>query len=1265
MTLFVGLAVLVSTLVTAMPSGSAVRRAEHGFRLFESFDVALRGNRVGCNVTAVGEHCVDGTNRPTLPGGFWPRGTTNQYIFNGGMSVTGIIVGADQPQFGWPGDTVGAFFFDERGDQQHSVAVTGVFDGLRALDRARWPEAARSSDPDLFHPLLLGRERVSDHDTWTRYWDMSRNLTGRSHPAGFVVDQRTLTFSTNRLQDVVFIATRIINASSRDPATYQRMAEAGYGPASIAELAVLGARFQDAAEAEFGVTIPDTGYTLRDVYVGYAQDPDVTDNAGNNFSSANFVFRTAFAYSGAFQAEPTFQFPPDIHSGAFAAAPGLVATAFLRSPVVSGSETSYLFWTNMTGGGAHPSTRGVQQLWRRQSANYLPADGTCNVPNAPTTRGFCFANQSIADTRYMMSTGGARLDPGQSVLVVAAIAFAAPVHAAVASTIGTVLPPGFPVSGSRLLAGQDIVRRIDSIAGWLSHANTDGDTLIESHEVTTVPRSLYWKLQQAKAALDNGFLVPQAPEPPPFFAMPGDNRVTIVWQRSATETTGDPYFQVASDPGSASHDPNYRQHDVEGYRIWRGTSPDDVRPVAQFDAAGTSMEDLTGAFQYRDCAPDLGLTVSCPNFPVGHLLWGDVVQVPPGGRILHNGGILLLATDTAVTGGGSGRLPLRDAGVPFVFIDSSARNGQTYYYAVTAFDVNSVASGPSTMESPVMVKAVTARAGVPNATDAALTVSILGDGDTIMVSGTERFTIDSATGRFSGTPPATAAKAITAFVVPLVSQLLPGFDLVWRLDSLRSRHVNEGGATCAAGSDVWGICVDVYSTLSQGATSTSVVAQIHIPFSSPVFGERQAVTSRLVQLDIPADSLSASRYGIPGGVLRFDAGVEATFRQTIMLSQHENAHGRRLLGSTNSPGGSRWFDGPNESVDHPTRGIRVGHLTGVDTIVGFFGHIDMDPSLPGIQRPAQTTIDGVNESIAMQCAPYAVAKYARQADIEVTWGAGGQLASVRDKTHHLAVPFTPVPGAGYGFWVDGNGNGRIDWRDFDQVQGIGTINAGLTFCAASSDATQLTAQPAIGPVSSAYNGTSGTSATFPTTGQGFGMYINGQIFVFQLAGGIAPAAGTVWTLRTYAGPVRALTNPATATPGGYIYDPQIGNPALPGMRVVFSVPDRTGERALTQADLAQVHTVPDPVYLTRLDAATGSGTVRFVNLPSRAIIRIYSASGLLVNIVSHNDPGLGSEARWNLRNRNSRLVASGVYFFHVETPEGRTRVGRFVIVNAR
>jgi hypothetical protein len=40
----------------------------------------------------------------------------------------------------------------------------------------------------------------------------------------------------------------------------------------------------------------------------------------------------------------------------------------------------------------------------------------------------------------------------------------------------------------------------------------------------------------------------------------------------------------------------------------------------------------------------------------------------------------------------------------------------------------------------------------------------------------------------------------------------------------------------------------------------------------------------------------------------------------------------------------------------------------------------------------------------------------------------------------------------------------------------------------------------------------------------------------------------------------------------------------------------------------------------------------------------------------------GGMATWDLRNRSNQFVASGVYLFHVSTPDGRSHVGKFTVI---
>ncbi|MGH7527439.1 MAG: hypothetical protein ACREMX_12140, partial [Gemmatimonadales bacterium] len=211
----------------------------------------------------------------------------------------------------------------------------------------------------------------------------------------------------------------------------------------------------------------------------------------------------------------------------------------------------------------------------------------------------------------------------------------------------------------------------------------------------------------------------------------------------------------------------------------------------------------------------------------------------------------------------------------------------------------------------------------------------------------------------------------------------------------------------------------------------------------------------------------------------------------------------------------------------------------------------------------------------------------------------------------------------------------------------------------------------IGPVSTSV-ATEGP-AGLPPTGTGFGLYINGQQFIFQLTGGTPPADGTKWTLRTYAGRIAAATGAETTDPSGYTFTPAIGSPAVPGIKIQFNVASPTTVAAAENDDLTRVHTVPDPYYVTSgFEQSTTDKIIRFVNLPTQAIIRIYSSSGVLVRVLTHNSlqrgdadddvSVLGGEETWDVRNRNNQVVASGVYFFHIEAGNAR-RVGRFTVVN--
>jgi hypothetical protein len=334
-------------------------------------------------------------------------------------------------------------------------------------------------------------------------------------------------------------------------------------------------------------------------------------------------------------------------------------------------------------------------------------------------------------------------------------------------------------------------------------------------------------------------------------------------------------------------------------------------------------------------------------------------------------------------------------------------------------------------------------------------------------------------------------------------------------------------------------------------------------------------------------------------------------------------------------------------------------LPGVDSI---FTAVNHTPQGPGLASPAGAV------STPAQCFPYAVAHMGRAADVQFTWGASG-FSAVRDVTHNVAVPFARNPNASYGFMnTDANGNGVIDWEDFNYVNIAAQNNDILGFCGPGGVGSDYSASPIFleqTPRLQAVNTNLIAPDGMTSNGQGFGLYVNGERYIFRLTGGTPPASGTVWTLRTYSGRVAVTSGGNTLDPSGYSFTSMLRPPTIPGLKFIFQTDTMAALVAGTE-DITKVHTVPDPYYGASLfDLAPRSQKqLQFVNVPTGATIRIYSLSGVLVDVLNHTDTAGGGFLPWDLRNRSGQFVGSGVYFFHVSLPDGRKHIGRFTVINS-
>ena len=125
-----GLSATVVSMGWAKPEPGARGR---GFRMFARPLGALTINRVYCGLDSSGQVCVDSLGSSTIGGGVWPKGTANQYVFNSGLQIAGIVGPDGGP---WADDTTGAFFFDAKGTTLHGEQVQPIHNTHSAADNA-------------------------------------------------------------------------------------------------------------------------------------------------------------------------------------------------------------------------------------------------------------------------------------------------------------------------------------------------------------------------------------------------------------------------------------------------------------------------------------------------------------------------------------------------------------------------------------------------------------------------------------------------------------------------------------------------------------------------------------------------------------------------------------------------------------------------------------------------------------------------------------------------------------------------------------------------------------------------------------------------------------------------------------------------------------------------------------------------------------------------------------------------------------------------
>jgi hypothetical protein len=1344
--------------VSATVASTAVAKPRPGkpgaFRLFSSAQNIFQTNRVQCRVFSSGQICATGSS--TVGGGIWPRGTADQYVFGSGINVAGIIESGDKAVNGFAGDTAGAFFNNTAGGD-NAEEVRPIFASSDAADFAAWPDEARvpceaatatgpcaelglGSDPNgvLFSTPLQGNIAASQGDLWFMSWEGNpARLESRAHPLGIAVETRALGWNfPSGNEDIIYFIYTFYNITTTDPNAY-----AAVRPSLRPVLLQKAADFQALNSAKYNINLPAAGYTINNMFAAFVADMDV-GVADANFASVNVPFSMGYTYEHDFSEIANkaigWTFDPSIFGTApFFNGPGFVGVKYLRSPVDPVTQQQVglsLFGTFSRSSGSLQDPNDDKQLYRYITGGLTTADGSCSLPN-PLQSHICFVNiGSPADMRFFESSGPLNLPPGGQGTIVVAYIFAAPISVGGCPGPACSVKPAATNNNLTILGDparmNSGVNAIDTVTGYVDNINgqprviaptpglqPDPDPAhVTQDEFLVQPGSLLGKALVAQTVFDNRFLLPFAPDRPDFFLVPGDNEVTVLWNRSGTETNPDPFFAVASQPASTLYDPNFRGFDVEGYRVYRGrtSNPSELQLIAQFDYAPSA--DGKGIFNdfmatvnpVPGCAPELGVQTDCPiafstpapgspfvgSVPVD--LTGTITQVIPGNRVLlanNTAQILPGKLDTAFVDINSGRIAqgvstaLTNSGVPFMFVDHNVRNSLRYFYSVVAFDINSVKSGPSSLESQRATKAVTPTSLATNAS-AQATVDITVAGRNGLLTNSTVPTIDATTGKFSGPFPPSNGGDLG--LVATVSQVLAGPTvLAVQLDSIL---LGQAGATTIFGASPVPQPTIYWFTSAPG---TPTAATFSVPVQITTGGTAAG-----------ADASEATGEGFSNDVAPVDASVpnhfeggNAAFKLSAKVglkvpsSSYLLGQGLGCVAGAD-PGfdpngaciynGGRWFDGPspttNETMNDPN-GANTG-LGGEPPPTGG------GPTPTGVDNAGQLTgVTHISEPHAYifydrswRNQEWALGGAARAADFNVYWGTGGLVDSVIDVTHDVAVPFSPTLGGGYGILTTANsaGAGSFDARpgtltqtDMACVAPLDSAAGGLSGPAlrincTANPAYALTQTAALGEI--AYSTLFGDDATATAEPEpGFIFYVAGHQFLMEMPA--LPASGTVWALRTYTGVVNG-GNGAAGNAGPYSFSPATRPFTAIGATLTATITPNNTVAAANNNDLHNVHTVPDPYYVkSAYEASTDQKILKFVGLPQDAIIRIYSASGVLVRMLEHHggqyssaSASQGSEMNWDLRNRNNQVVASGVYFYHVEAGDAR-RVGRFTVVN--